>query len=216
MKAEIKCLHTEVWPVGRFKANPANPNRHPDEQIKRLAKILLSTGWRNAIVVSSRSGLIVKGHGRLQAALAAGLEEAPVEIQEYASEAAEMADLIADNRISELSETDQFAAHGVLEELNATSPEMLTAAGFSDEEFKKMTEDIMAGLEAPPVRLPTARESSTSLSDTAFKAGPIRFAIKRDEFLNWQKDLRGKVGFEKRTILTEIRRRLGFPDVAIK
>lgn len=86
--------------------NPRNPNKHPDNQIKLLAKIMAHQGWRSPIVVSNRSGFITKGHGRLMAAKLNGWTQAPVDKQDYANEADEFADMVADNKIAELSETD--------------------------------------------------------------------------------------------------------------
>lgn len=54
--------------------------------------------------------MIVKGHGRLEAAKRLGRREAPVEFQDYESEAAELADLLADNKIAELASIDTAAA----------------------------------------------------------------------------------------------------------
>jgi len=79
-----------------------------------LAKIIKHQGWRNPITVSKRSGYVVKGHGRLAAALQLGCSEVPVDVQEYKDEASEYADMIADNRIAELAEADQDALKGLL------------------------------------------------------------------------------------------------------
>lgn len=105
----IRCAHAEVWPIDRLKPNPRNPNRHPDEQLRLLGKVIVTSGWRSPIVVSRRSGLVVKGHGRLEAAKLAGLTHVPVDLQSYASDAEELADLIADNRLAELAEIDGAA-----------------------------------------------------------------------------------------------------------
>jgi DNA modification methylase len=103
---EIKCAHTELVDTDLLVPNPRNPNKHPDEQIKLLAKIMKHQGWRSPVVVSKRSGFIVKGHGRLMAAKLNGWTQAPVDRQDYATEADEYADMVADNKIAELSETD--------------------------------------------------------------------------------------------------------------
>jgi ParB-like chromosome segregation protein Spo0J len=94
--------------------HPRNYNTHPAEQIRLLAKIIKHQGWRNPITVSKRSGYVVKGHGRLAAALQLGCSEVPVDVQEYKDEASEYADMIADNRIAELAEADQDALKGLL------------------------------------------------------------------------------------------------------
>lgn len=83
---KIHCAHDAEVAIADLKPNPANPNKHPDSQIALLAKIIKAQGWRNPIVVSNRSGLITKGHGRLAAALTLGATHAPVDYQDYASE----------------------------------------------------------------------------------------------------------------------------------
>jgi hypothetical protein len=87
------------------KVHPQNPNKHPPEQIRILSKII-AKGIRAPIVVSNRSGLITKGHGRLLAAEKLNLKEFPVDFQDYASEADEISDLVADNRIQQYAELD--------------------------------------------------------------------------------------------------------------
>jgi hypothetical protein len=102
----VNCSHTELVDVDLLTPNPRNPNQHPKKQIELLAKIMKHQGWRSPIVVSNRSGFIVKGHGRLQAARLNGWTQAPVDRQDYANEADEYADMVADNKIAELSDTD--------------------------------------------------------------------------------------------------------------
>jgi hypothetical protein len=102
----VFCAFDKIVPVGEVKPNPKNPNQHPEEQIDLLAKIIRAQGWRAPVTVSTLSGLVVRGHGRLMAAIHAGLSHVPVDYQHYDSEEAETADLIADNRIAELAEID--------------------------------------------------------------------------------------------------------------
>ena len=103
---QVKCAHTELVDVDLLTANPRNPNKHPDSQIKLLAKIMAHQGWISPVVVSNRSGFITKGHGRLMAAKMNGWTSIPVDRQDYATEADEYADMVADNKIAELAETD--------------------------------------------------------------------------------------------------------------
>jgi hypothetical protein len=113
----VFCSHSKMVPIGKLVENPKNPNTHPKSQLELLAKIIEGQGWRNPIVVSNRSGFIIKGHGRYQAALILGVDEVPVDYQDYESEASEWADMIADNRISELSEIDTQELGGLIQEL---------------------------------------------------------------------------------------------------
>jgi len=111
---QVYCSHTEMRDPASLVEHPRNYNTHPAEQIRLLAKIIKHQGWRNPITVSKRSGYVVKGHGRLAAALQLGCSEVPVDVQEYKDEASEYADMIADNRIAELAEADQDALKGLL------------------------------------------------------------------------------------------------------
>lgn len=111
---DVWCEHTSVVPIESVTPNPNNPNKHPPAQIELLAKIITGQGWRNPIVVSDRSGFITKGHGRLDAAQHAGFSEVPIDVQYYQSDAAEWADVLADNRIAEFSERDPYQVHEIL------------------------------------------------------------------------------------------------------
>jgi len=96
---DIKCSYTELIPIHKLLEHPKNPNKHPQEQVERLAKIIDYQGMRSPIVVSRLSGFITKGHGRLAALKSLGWESAPIDYQEYQDEAQEYADIVADNAI---------------------------------------------------------------------------------------------------------------------
>ena len=113
-KIKIYCSHTELRDPTSLVEHPRNYNTHPAEQIRLLAKIVQHQGWRNPITVSKRSGFVVKGHGRLAAAMLLKTEKVPVDVQDYKDEASEVADMIADNRIAELAEADTDALKGLL------------------------------------------------------------------------------------------------------
>lgn len=102
----IKCSYNEIVQLHKLVDNPKNPNKHPEKQIEMLAKIIDYQGQRSPIVVSRRSGFVVKGHGRLMALRKLGWESAAVDYQDYEDEAQEFADMIADNKIAELAEHD--------------------------------------------------------------------------------------------------------------
>lgn len=112
---DVYCAFDQIVPIDDLKPNPVNPNFHPNDQIERLAKII-SHGWRQAITVSRRSGFIVKGHGRLEAAILLETTHVPVDFQDYASDAEEHADLLADNRLAELAQTDMDMLDNILKD----------------------------------------------------------------------------------------------------
>ena len=96
---KIACSYTNLEPPENLKPHPRNPNSHPAYQIDLLVKIIESTGFRSPVVVSKRSGFVIKGHGRLKAALQAKWNVVPVDYQDYQTEAEEYADMVADNRL---------------------------------------------------------------------------------------------------------------------
>lgn len=101
----VYCAYDKIVPVAELKPNPKNPNRHPGDQVELLSRVIEAQGWRQPVKVSNLSGLIVSGHGRYEAALLLGCP-VPVDFQDYPSEAEELADLLADNRIAEMAEMD--------------------------------------------------------------------------------------------------------------
>lgn len=99
----VFCAHTRLADPRRIKPHPENTRRHPAEQLELLAEIIESSGWRETITVSKRSGFITRGHARAEAARQKGWKQVPIDIQEYAGPEDEMADLLADTRIKEFS-----------------------------------------------------------------------------------------------------------------
>jgi ParB-like chromosome segregation protein Spo0J len=114
----VHCRGCEIVDIADLKPYPGNPNKHGDEQIALLAKIIKARGWRHPIIVSKLSGRIVAGHGRLDAARLLQVAEVPVERQAFADEAAEHEFLLADNRIAELAERDNALVKDLLEQLD--------------------------------------------------------------------------------------------------
>lgn len=138
---EIHCVYSDLRSPGGLKPNPDNPNRHSAHQIQLLASIIQEQGWRSPITVSKRSGLVVRGHGRLEAALLLGLTQVPVDEQDYETEAAELADLVADNRLSELAELDPDGLKALLEKISESDPGFdRELTGFGEDEIAKLYE----------------------------------------------------------------------------
>jgi len=120
----VHCSHAQLVDVTELVANPRNPNKHSDKQVALLAKIIRHQGWRSPITVSNRSGFVVTGHGRLQAAILLGEQLVPVDRQDFASEADEWAHLVADNRIAELADADKSMIADLLKDLDAAGLDM--------------------------------------------------------------------------------------------
>jgi ParB-like chromosome segregation protein Spo0J len=163
-KPLVNCAFDELVPLEKLVPNPRNPNQHPQSQVALLAKVIAHQGWRSPVVVSTRSGFIVAGHGRYEAAKVLGLSAVPVDYQDFATEADEWAHLVADNRLAELAEADESALKGLLAELKAGDFD-LDLAGFdavalealladppqpeAPDEFPEVDEDIPTEFHCP-------------------------------------------------------------------
>jgi hypothetical protein len=78
----------------------------------------------------------------LEAALLIGCETIPVDEQDYASEAEELADLLADNRLSELAELDEDDLRRVLKSIADADPDFdIELTGFMEDEIRKLMDD---------------------------------------------------------------------------
>lgn len=141
----VFCAHDAIVDVAKLVPNPKNPNQHPDSQIQLLGRIIRQTGWRQPITVSKRSGFIVKGHGRLSAALLEGMKEAPVDYQNYTTEAEEYADLVADNRIAELAETDNRLLADIFAEID-TGEIPMELTGYTEDEVESLVTALSEAL----------------------------------------------------------------------
>ena len=165
----VYCAHDAIVDVAKMVPNPRNPNQHPDEQIQLLGRIIRQAGWRQPITVSTRSGFIVKGHGRLSAALLEGVKEVPVDYQNYASEAEEYADLVADNRIAELSEIDNKMLADIFADID-TGEIPLEMTGFSEKEVESLITGLAEALHkeelTEPDEIPEAPEPEATISKT--------------------------------------------------
>lgn len=141
----VYCAHDAIADVAALVPNPKNPNTHPDNQIQLLGRIIRQTGWRAPITVSKRSGFIVKGHGRLAAALLEGVKEVPVDYQNYTNDAEEYADLVADNRIAELAEIDNKLLADIFADID-TGEIPMELTGYTEDEVESLVTALSEAL----------------------------------------------------------------------
>jgi DNA modification methylase len=119
-------MQTEKWqvewvPLKSIKLDPKNRNKHPKEQIERLAKLMGHYGWvGNPIVVSTSTKICKAGEGRYLAAKQVGLTEVPVHFKTFANEDDEYGWGIEDNGIGKWASLD-FA--GINEDIAALGPD---------------------------------------------------------------------------------------------
>lgn len=130
MVVDIKSKEISFVPIDSVKPNPKNRNKHTDQQIDALVKIIEYQGFRHPLVVSKRSGFLVSGHGRLMAARKMGSETLPVVFQDFDSEEQEYAAGVSDNAIASWAEIDLPAIHSDLPELAPFDLDLLGVNNF--------------------------------------------------------------------------------------
>lgn len=134
---DVHCSFNRMIKVEDLKPNPKNPNTHPEAQLQLLEKVIV-TGWRHPIVVSNLSGMIVAGHGRLEAAKRCGLTEVPVDFQDFENPEAEQAHLLADNRLPELASMDKGLLKDLLQEIDTGALTDMEVTGYSMTDLERM------------------------------------------------------------------------------
>ena len=166
----VFCAYDKIVELSELRPNPKNPNQHPEEQVALLAKIIEVQGWRAPVTVSTLSGYIVRGHGRFLAAKLIGCP-VPVDYQDYKSEDEELADLVADNRLAELSEIDNKLLADVFAGLQDID---VSLTGYTRDEVDEINaaleESLMADIDdvksKPEVKLHKLKFDSTEIPMT--------------------------------------------------
>lgn len=126
----------ELVDIERLQPYQRNNKKHPKSQIDRLALHIQGVGWDQPIVVDENM-VILKGHGRLEAAKQLKLGQVPVVIRRDLSEAQKKAVRIADNKLAELAEWDMDNLKLELDDLELSGFE-LEELGFGDDELDEL------------------------------------------------------------------------------
>ncbi|MCC6718569.1 MAG: site-specific DNA-methyltransferase [Acetobacteraceae bacterium] len=138
-------------PMAELRAHPGNARVHSAEQIEQIKASMLAFGFTNPLLVDE-AGVLIAGHGRLEAAMALGLDKVPVIALRHLSTAQKEALRLADNRISENATWDQTLLRDALASVQAAEIN-LAALGFSPDELNAIlaaADTAAAGHEALP------------------------------------------------------------------
>jgi DNA modification methylase len=143
-------LCVELRPIDQIKSAPHNPRKHSERQIKQIAVSIQSFGF-NVPVLVKHDNEVVAGEGRVKAAKQLGLQEIPVIRLEHLTEAQARAFMVADNRLSEVSEWDDQLLGQLLKELSELELDFsLEATGFSAPEIDLRIEGVSSDDEPDP------------------------------------------------------------------
>lgn len=103
---ELRSRDIRIVATESIQPHPKNRNTHSEDQIDRLCRIIEYQGFRDPLIISNRSGLLISGHGRLEAAKKLGIQELPVTFQDFESDEQEYAAMVSENSIASWAELD--------------------------------------------------------------------------------------------------------------
>jgi DNA modification methylase len=126
-------------PVAELRPHAGNARVHSAEQLEQIKSSMLAFGFTNPLLVDEE-GVLIAGHGRLEAASALGMAKVPVIVVRHLSAAQKEALRLADNRIAENATWDQALLRDALAAVQAAQDIDLPALGFSADELA----DILA------------------------------------------------------------------------
>jgi DNA modification methylase len=115
--------------------NPRNPRKHSRAQVRAIARSIEAFGF-NAPILIDKSGQIIAGHGRYEAAVLFGLEQIPVISLEHLGKEQARAYMLADNKLTDRSSWNDEALALHLKELTDLSLDFdIEAIGFEPPEI---------------------------------------------------------------------------------
>jgi len=121
-------------PVAELRRHAGNARTHSAEQLEQIKASMLAFGFTNPLLVDE-DGVLIAGHGRLEAALALGIPDVPVIVLRHLSPAQKNALRLGDNRIAENATWDQALLRDALPGLQVAGEVDLLAIGFSADEI---------------------------------------------------------------------------------
>lgn len=122
--------------VEKLSNDPANARKHDDRNIESIVASLRRFGQQKPIVVD-KSNVVRAGNGTLEAARRLQWKDIACVYTDLQSSDA-VAYAIADNRTAELAEWDDAVLAAQLNGILADDPDLLDAAGFTQEELQAM------------------------------------------------------------------------------
>src|SRR5690606_18000305 len=99
-------LEIETILVSKLVSHEQNPRKHSKKQIRQIAESVKTFGFRAPVLVDANNRLIC-GHGRVEACKLLGMTHVPAIRAGDLSEEKIRAYMVADNRLTEISEWDE-------------------------------------------------------------------------------------------------------------
>jgi hypothetical protein len=195
----------EMFPIGELKPIERNPNVHPEEQIQKFIAGINEYGFLVPLLVNDAREIIA-GEGRFLAAQRIGLTEIPGIVVDHLTSTQVKAFRIFDKKLCETPWNTGLLTE-LLAEIEGDGGNM-DALGFNEGELSRMLDELVNpgqlqdGCGSSPTRI------EVDEADTQATIGEYRFVIPREKYLFWIEELRQTVGFDKQSVIDELRRRL--------
>ena len=131
----------QIVNIADCEPHPRNYNRHPDSQIKRIAKSLQKFGQVRSVVMWN--GYMLAGHGVREAALSLGWDSLRADVlpDDYPEHLA-LAYVAADNELGRLADPDEEQLAAILTEARNMDDELLEAMGYDESELTALLETV--------------------------------------------------------------------------
>jgi DNA modification methylase len=142
-----------VYALADLKPYERNARKHSKRQLQVLADQIKASGF-NAPIAVWRDGMVLAGHGRVEAAKVAGLAEAPGIDCSHLSLLDARKYVLADNRIAEMAKWDDASLKAELADLHELAVDFADV-GFSPNELSKLVENF----DVPASRREAARQT---------------------------------------------------------
>lgn len=113
--------------INELKPYENNARLHPQEQINKIVNSIKEFGFITPVIIDENNTILV-GHGRTQAAKAAGLTKVPYRRITNLTDEQKRAYILADNKLSDIAEWDEELLQMELESISLD----MTAFGFDD------------------------------------------------------------------------------------
>lgn len=124
---------------GDLKPYPGNARKHDEKQLAALMASIREFGF-NTVITTNEEGMVLAGHGRLEAAKRLGLSTVPTRVVEGLTKAQQRAYVLADNKTSLMSTWDTDQLRIELDQLVIDDFD-IELTGFSTAEFDIMLDD---------------------------------------------------------------------------
>jgi DNA modification methylase len=133
-----------------LRLDPRNPRAHKPRQVRQIARSIETFGFNVPILINNELQVIA-GHGRVMACRTLGYAEVPTIMLEHLTESQAKAFMIADNRLTEISEWDDRLLAEQLKALSELDLDFtLDVTGFEMGEIDLRIEGLSESAEPDP------------------------------------------------------------------